>query len=585
MFMSKILKKLLKKNEVISLISSLTDTLESPVTIIQSDGRILMGEESQTGLSRYPISVDDKLFGWVCGQERASVLADLLTYLAAQELEKRALVQETLDKYKEINLLYNISEKIATSLDLKKVAKLVIDEAMRSIKGTSASVILLDEVTGKFEIISEFGSEYDGKTSLVPGKSIAGNVFINGKAEIVNDVLSDPRYIKGNKKVNSMICAPLKTNDRTIGVIKISSDTTVHYTAADLKLLTTLASLTASAIENSRIYKALEDAYEELKILNKAKDKMINHLSHELKTPLAIIREVFATISRKLIRTGHEGFEKTINRGWRNLERLLKIQDEIQDILDLRHQQEKHDLIKFMEDILSFIEALEENKELRADIFRMIAGKIESVYEIGEIIPEEIALDEFLDNICDSAIVFMLRSGRNLDIIRKITKGICINMDKSVLTKVCTGLLRNAIENSPDQGKIVVSLSAEGNAIQIQFHDYGVGITENNQKLIFGGFYHTQDTSMYSTKRPYEFNAGGSGSDLLRTKIFSQRHGFSINFRSDRCRHILRESDSCPGKISACEFVGGKAECFASGETIFLLNFRQPSFSGCSDAL
>ncbi|MCP4351789.1 MAG: GAF domain-containing protein [Desulfobacterales bacterium] len=571
--MSRILKKLIRKNEVISLISSLTDILESPVSVVQSDGRILMGEEGQTDFIRYPISVDDNLFGWVCGQQGANVLADLLAYLAAQELEKRALVQETLDKYKEINLLYNISEKIAASLDLEKVAKLVIDEALRSIEGTSASVILLDEITGKFEIISEFGRKHGSKTSLVPGKGIAGNVFINGKAEIVNDVPSDPRYIKGNKKENSMICAPLKTNDRTIGVIRISSDTSVRYTAADLRLLTTLASLTASAIENSRIYRALEDAYEELKILNKAKDKMINHLSHELKTPLAIIKEVFATISRKLMQAGQGGFDKTINRGSRNLERLLKIQEEIQDILDLRHQEEKHNLIKFMEDILSFTEALEENKELRTDIFRSIAGKIESVYEVGEIIPEEIALDEFLDDICDNAMTSIHKSGRDLDIIRDITKGICIDMDKNVLTKVCSGLLRNAIENSPDQGKIVVSLYNADNTTKIQFHDYGVGITENNQKLIFGGFYHTQDTSMYSTKRPYEFNAGGSGSDLLRTKIFSQRHGFSINFRSTRCRYIPNESDSCPGKISDCEFVRDRGECFASGETIFLLDF------------
>jgi hypothetical protein len=38
--------------------------------------------------------------------------------------------------------------------------------------------------------------------------------------------------------------------------------------------------------------------------------------------------------------------------------------------------------------------------------------------------------------------------------------------------------------------------------------------------MIFGGFFHTQETELYSSKRPYEFNAGGSGSDLLRTRVF-----------------------------------------------------------------
>ena len=72
-------------------------------------------------------------------------------------------------------------------------------------------------------------------------------------------------------------------------MIAVGSDVAVSCKAADLKLLTTLASLAASAIENSIVHKRLEDAYEELKVVNKAKDKVISHLSHEMETPLAIL--------------------------------------------------------------------------------------------------------------------------------------------------------------------------------------------------------------------------------------------------------------------------------------------------------
>ena len=46
-------------------------------------------------------------------------------------------------------------------------------------------------------------------------------------------------------------------------------------------------------------------------------------------------------------------------------------------------------------------------------------------------------------------------------------------------------------------------------------HDYGVGITAENQKHIFEGFFVTRDTMAYSSQRPFDFNAGGKGADLL----------------------------------------------------------------------
>jgi len=49
-------------------------------------------------------------------------------------------------------------------------------------------------------------------------------------------------------------------------------------------------------------------------------------------------------------------------------------------------------------------------------------------------------------------------------------------------------------------------------------HDYGVGIIEDAQKRIFEGFLSTQDTMAYSSKRAFDFNAGGKGADLLRMK-------------------------------------------------------------------
>jgi len=104
-------------------------------------------------------------------------------------------------------------------------------------------------------------------------------------------------------------------------------------------------------------------------------------------------------------------------------------------------------------------------------------------------------------------------------------------------------------------------------------HDYGVGIVEEDQKRIFEGFFATQETMDYSSKRPFDFNAGGKGADLLRMKIFSERYNFKIEMSSSRCGFIPTESDICPGRISACRFCNSAEDCYRSGGTTFTFTF------------
>ena len=85
----------------------------------------------------------------------------------------------------------------------------------------------------------------------------------------------------------------------------------------------------------------------------------------------------------------------------------------------------------------------------------------------------------------------------------------------------------------------------------------------------------------YSSKRPFDFNAGGKGADLLRIKIFSERYGFKVDMDSTRCAFIPNESDICPGDISKCGFCNDEEDCFNSGGTIFTLYFPSAPDRGC----
>ena len=150
-------------------------------------------------------------------------------------------------------------------------------------------------------------------------------------------------------------------------------------------------------------------------------------------------------------------------------------------------------------------------------------------------------------------------------------------MDRNVLRKVLFGLIKNAIENTPDEGKIRIRAYKTDTHIAIDCIDHGIGINRENQELIFGGFFHTQETEMYSTKKPFDFNAGGAGIDLLRTKIFSEQFGYTFDFVSKRCDFVILDSDECPGNISMCPHIMSKEECYRSGGSTFSIRFPGPA--------
>ncbi len=85
--------------------------------------------------------------------------------------------------------------------------------------------------------------------------------MISGRAQIINDVGSDPRYKEGKNKVSSLMCAPLKINDRVLGVINISSEEPYQYSSMDLKLFSALALQTAVSIENAIFFENLRETF------------------------------------------------------------------------------------------------------------------------------------------------------------------------------------------------------------------------------------------------------------------------------------------------------------------------------------
>jgi signal transduction histidine kinase len=152
-------------------------------------------------------------------------------------------------------------------------------------------------------------------------------------------------------------------------------------------------------------------------------------------------------------------------------------------------------------------------------------------------------------------------------------KDLHLVIDPRILEESLVSLLKNAIENTPDEGMIRVVLEQKGEWIQLKVQDFGIGITKENQRHLLDGLFHTLDTELYTSKKPYDFGAGGKGLDLLRIKTYGHRFGFDISAGSQRCTYIPTEKDLCPGKISECPHCRVREDCLNSGGSTFCLTF------------
>ncbi|MBN2126336.1 MAG: PAS domain S-box protein [Deltaproteobacteria bacterium] len=474
--------------------------------------------------------------------------------------------------------------------DLQDLLDYISSEIKRLLNVAGAMVILLDEE--KREFFFEGGAYDDTATKrrareirYPDDKGIAGKVLRSGEPVIVPDYSQDPDYYpivdqKLGAHTRSLVDVPLRSSDdRIIGVLCAINKKEGTFDQTDVDLLSMIAGTVALSIENARFAKEVQEAYREVTSLNRAKDKVINHLSHELKTPVSVLMASLNILGKRMADIPEEAWQPTLERAKRNLARILAIQYEVEDIMESRHFK-TYDLLNLLLDQCSDeLESLVAEEVGEGPIVERIRKRIRDAYGPRESRVSEIFLDQFVTERLEA-----LRpefSQRDVEIITKMEPGAEICVPEDVIQKVVDGLIRNAVEATPDEGKIEIFVSKKGGGTELAVWDRGIGITEDDQRRIFEGFFTTQDTMAYSSKRPFDFNAGGKGADLLRMKIFAERFHFRIEMRSTRCGFIPKETDVCPGRISDCSFCSTQADCFDSGGTAFTVFFPPESAEVC----
>lgn len=248
------LKSLINKSKTKTLIQEWIDLFPGKVGILDSNKNLLMGSALAFFPQEYEIKAEGEVIGWVYGDQGSSALCSLLNYLVNQTLSQKALVNETLERYKEINLLYRISEDMSACLDMRVIAELVLKEARNIIESTQGSVLLVDPESKQLTTLAQFGEVPSPLSNLSIDRGILGYVLSTGVAEVINDIEHDSRLTQSDRFNKALICSPLKRRNEVFGMIWIGHAEPIDYRAADLKLLTALASQAANAMENARLH-------------------------------------------------------------------------------------------------------------------------------------------------------------------------------------------------------------------------------------------------------------------------------------------------------------------------------------------
>jgi sigma-B regulation protein RsbU (phosphoserine phosphatase) len=157
-----------------------------------------------------------------------------------------------------IETLIEAVRKVSSSLDLDEVLDAIFDSVKELITYSAAVIYVMDPRSGEIHEFKTRGylPQSISEDFLATGSGIIGWVIRNRAGEIVDDVKADDRYVKVRAETRSEVAAPIiRADGRVIGVINLESDVVKGYDAQDLELLTMFASLAASAIDHTLLYR------------------------------------------------------------------------------------------------------------------------------------------------------------------------------------------------------------------------------------------------------------------------------------------------------------------------------------------
>lgn len=193
----------------------------------------------------------------------ANALAQSVARVATLASERYQLQR----RLTQINLLYEVSRAISSSLEIDDVLKITTALAANALGAEASALLFVDHKTGElvFAIVHGAAAEHLWGQRVALSEGIVGWVARSGQPLIVNNADYEARFLHqansfGGLAVRNILCAPLQVKGETLGVLQVfNKEGNSDFNAEDTEWLMALASQASVAIENARLYSTLRE--------------------------------------------------------------------------------------------------------------------------------------------------------------------------------------------------------------------------------------------------------------------------------------------------------------------------------------
>lgn len=205
-------------------------------------------------------------------------------------------------KGQELTIFHDVAKALTSSLDLDSILQTIMEKMAEFFRPDTWSLLMVDEQRSELYFAIAVGDAADSlkNVRLKVGEGIAGWVAQHGERLIVPDVNRDPRFTKRvddvtEWKTQSIICVPLRSKHRVLGVIQLVNVELEGFKQDELSFLQTLCDYAAIAIENARAVEKIQ----ELTITDDV-------------TGLYNARHLYKTLETEVYRSARFGYEFTV---------------------------------------------------------------------------------------------------------------------------------------------------------------------------------------------------------------------------------------------------------------------------------
>jgi signal transduction histidine kinase len=385
------------------------------------------------------------------------------------------------DYTRRLERLLEVCRNLSANLDYEPLLQSIIEVTSELTHSESSSIMVYEQETLSLRFVAAPFHILDSlKTINVPlDRSVAGTVFTTGQPMALHHAERDKRIFRMvdkelNENTNSLLAVPLMFHGMSIGVMEAMNKlNNAHYTEEDIRILETLASQAAIAIQNHRVLDDAQQAYRKVMELDRMKSDFVAIFSHELRTPLGVV-------------LGHASL--------------------LQDNVDKEMRKEVDIIVRSSMRLKEILEQFSNIDQIELGLTRLHRTRV----AIAPLIPEVVGAFQELAKEKQITI--------KIDIPHEAP--LFVQGDAEKIGIALRNLVKNALTFSNEGGQVRVRAEEVPGYVKISVIDNGIGIPTSEQEKIFQRFYQVEK---HMTR-----THGGMGLGLSITKDMVEMHGGRI---------------------------------------------------------